>query len=84
LAACYISSACNGGTRQSSCWIDGALVANGNTNTSNIRQICRPTTSTLAWSDNTDDTGCGTGEVNGAGTCQIVRYLGGAIYAALV
>ncbi len=81
-ASCGSGQVCSGGTCQSGCWIDGALVGSGTTNTANVCQICKPTASASAWSNNTDGTPCGTGKVCGTGTCQIGCYLGGTVYAA--
>jgi alpha-tubulin suppressor-like RCC1 family protein len=81
-ANCGTGQVCSGGTCQSGCWIDGALVASGTTNQANVCQICRPTTSTSAWSNNTDGTSCGTGRICGTGNCQIGCYLGGTVYGA--
>lgn len=81
-ASCGTGQVCSGGTCQSGCWIDGALVASGNTNASNVCQICRPTTSTSVWANNTDGTSCGGGKICGAGVCQAGCYVGGAVYAS--
>jgi len=78
---CGIGQVCNSGTCQSGCWIDGALVGSGTTNSSNVCQICKPATSTSVWSNNDDGTGCGGGKICAAGTCQPGCYLNGAVYA---
>ena len=80
-ASCGSGQVCNGGTCQSGCWIDGALVGSGATNAANVCQICKPTASASAWSNNTDGTACGTGKVCGTGSCQAGCYVGGLVYA---
>jgi alpha-tubulin suppressor-like RCC1 family protein len=80
-ASCGTGQVCNGGSCQSGCWIAGALVGSGTTNSSNACQICKPTTSTSGWSNNDDGTACGSGKICNAGTCQFGCYVGGAVYA---
>jgi alpha-tubulin suppressor-like RCC1 family protein len=80
-ARCGTGQVCNGGTCQSGCWIDSALIGSGTTNSSNVCQICKPATSTAAWSNNDDGTGCGSGKICSAGTCQPGCYVGAAVYA---
>jgi alpha-tubulin suppressor-like RCC1 family protein len=80
-ASCGTGQVCNGGTCQSGCWIDGALVGSGATNSSNVCQICKPATSTSGWSNNNDGTGCGGGKICSAGSCQSGCYIGSAVYA---
>ena len=80
-ASCGTGQVCSGGTCQSGCWIEGALVGSGTTNSSNVCQICKPATSTSGWSNNIDGTSCGSGQICSAGTCQPGCYVGGAIYA---
>ncbi len=80
-ASCGTGQVCSGGSCQSGCWIAGALVGSGTTNSSNVCQICKPATSTAAWSNNDDGTACGGGKICNAGTCQSGCYVGGAVYA---
>jgi len=68
--SCGTGQVCSGGTCQSGCWIDGALVGSGTTNASNACQSCKPATSTSEWSSNTDGKSCGTGRTCAAGKCQ--------------
>jgi alpha-tubulin suppressor-like RCC1 family protein len=79
-ATCGTGQVCSGGTCQSGCWIDGALVISGTTNAANVCQICKPTASTSGWSNNTDGTNCGTGKICGAGICQAGCYVGSTVY----
>lgn len=68
--SCATGQVCGGGTCQSGCWIEGALIGSGTTNSSNVCQVCKPATSTSAWSNNTDGTSCGSGKICSAGICQ--------------
>jgi hypothetical protein len=68
--SCGAGQVCSGGTCQSGCWIAGGLVGSGSTNASNACQICKPATSTSAWSSNTDGTSCGGGRTCSSGTCS--------------
>lgn len=80
-ASCGTGQVCNAGSCQSGCWIDGALVGSGTTNTSNACEICKPTVSTSTWSNNADGTNCGTGKICVSGTCGASCDVGGTIYS---
>ena len=69
-STCGAGMVCSGGSCQSGCWIDGALIGSGTTNSSNVCQICRPTATTSGWSNNADGTSCGAGRLCTSGQCQ--------------
>ena len=77
---CGSGQVCSGGTCQSGCWIGGVLVNSGTTNTANVCQICKPTSSTSGWSNNDNGTSCGNGQICGNGACQSGCYVSGSLY----
>jgi len=81
-ASCGTGQVCSAGTCQSGCWISGALVGSGVTNSTNVCQICKPASTTTAWSVNSDGTSCGSGQICDSGSCQPACYVGGTVYSS--
>jgi alpha-tubulin suppressor-like RCC1 family protein len=80
-ASCGTGQVCSSGTCQTGCWIGGALIGSGATNSTNVCQICKPASSTTTWSSNSDGTSCGNGQICDSGSCQAACYVGGTVYA---
>ena len=80
-ASCGTGQVCSSGTCQTGCWIGGALIGSGATNSTNVCQICKPASSTTTWSSNSDGTSCGSGQICDSGSCQAACYVGGTVYA---
>ena len=64
----------------SGCEIGGTAYADGAANPANACQSCRPASSTTAWTNAQDGTGCGNGQFCGGGTCQAGCVIGGSFY----
>ena len=67
--SCDAGKVCAANACQAGCWISGAYYVTSALNPSNACQSCQPGTSTTAWKNVTDGTGCGTGKVCSGGTC---------------
>jgi hypothetical protein len=80
--SCGTSEVCSAGSCASDCSIGGTLYASSVANPMNACQSCIPTTSTAAWSNASDGTTCGAGEVCSAGNCASGCFLGGMVYAS--
>jgi hypothetical protein len=65
---------CNAGSCQTGCWIGGSFIGSSATNLSNTCQICTPTKSTSAWSNNDAATAVSCGSCGGTAAC-----IGGAL-----
>lgn len=79
---CGTGMVCKTGTCEAACFIGGAVVASGTQNPATTCQTCQPSVSTIGYSDVTNGTSCGTGEVCNAGACDSGCYIGGTYYAA--
>jgi hypothetical protein len=60
------------------CVIGGTTYSSGTANPSNACQICEPSLSTSSWSDVTEGTQCGSGEICHAGACGSGCEIAGA------
>jgi hypothetical protein len=83
-SSCPSQEVCNGATSnptcQAGCWINSTFYAEGSL-ASNGCEICTPSSSTTAWTNATDGTGCLTAEVCSDGTCVSGCYIDGALKA---
>ena len=68
--ACPTGQVCTAGACQPGCSIGGTYYATDAANPSNACQVCKPGTSTTGWTNVTDGTGCGSGKVCSAASCQ--------------
>ena len=80
--ACGAGQFCSAGTCQAGCVIGGTFYAGGAANPADACQSCVPGTSNNAWSNATDGTTCGTGEICSGGACQSGCYISGQFYGA--
>ena len=64
-----VGQICNAGSCQTGCWIGGGFVGSGAANPSNTCQICAPTKSTSAWSNNDAATAVSCGSCGGTASC---------------
>ncbi len=70
---------CQGQTCTPGCLISGAFWSTGAQNPNDPCQLCAPTTSTTAWTNQMDGTGCGNGQVCAAGQCGSQCDIGGTL-----
>ncbi len=75
------SEICIGGVCGSGCVISGTTYTSGASNPANPCQSCQPATSSTSWTNSSDGTGCGAGEVCSGGTCGSGCFIGGTVYA---
>lgn len=70
--ACGTGKVCDAtATCAADCYIGGTLYGSGTTRSSNVCQVCMPSTSTTSWSNVADNTSCDDGNLcNGVDTCQ--------------
>ena len=66
---CGNQQGCSAGVCGSGCWINSVFYTSGTAKSGNACQSCQPGTSTTAWTNVADSTGCGTGKVCYSGTC---------------
>ena len=66
---CGNQQGCSAGVCGSGCWIASVFYTSGTVNPGNACQSCQPGTSTNAWTNKTDGTGCGSGQVCSLGVC---------------
>jgi hypothetical protein len=66
---CGNQQGCSAGVCGSGCWINSVFYTSGTAKSGNACQSCQPGTSTTAWTNLADNTGCGTGQVCYSGTC---------------
>ncbi len=81
---CGAAQVCNAGSCATGCYLGGAFVAPGATQSGAACQACMPTQSTLAWSSVTGPAptgGCPAGDVCNQGSCQAGCYIAGAYYS---
>jgi formylglycine-generating enzyme required for sulfatase activity len=78
---CGNGQVCNGGVCGTQCDIgDAGIVASGAT-THGGCEVCKPGTSTNAWTHAPDGTNCGSGQICSAGACTDGCYVGGTAVA---
>ncbi len=77
---CVAGEVCNVGNCVAECFIDKNLYGMG-ANPDNICQNCVPTSSTTAWQNASDGTGCASGEVCSKGTCASGCFIDTVVYA---
>ncbi|MGC4119881.1 MAG: hypothetical protein QM765_35955 [Myxococcales bacterium] len=75
---CGDGKVCAGGSCKSGCFIDGSYRTSGARDPANACQVCSPATSTTAWSHKTEGSGCATGKICHAKTCQAGCLIEGA------
>ncbi len=80
--SCGAGDICNNGLCASGCFLSGTVWGAGAPNPANNCQSCQPTTSTTAWSNIPDGTGCGAGEVCSSGGCGAGCFIGSTVYGA--
>jgi len=78
--SCGNGQTCTGGKCGTECLIAGKVYASSAANPSDACESCQPGTSTTAWSNAADGTGCGSGEVCRTGTCSAGCDVAGAFY----
>ncbi len=79
---CGTGEVCNNTTCSSGCSIDGVVYASGVANPSNACESCQPSLTSLAWSNVTDGTSCGSAEICRTGACVSGCEIQGVYYAA--
>jgi streptogramin lyase len=79
---CGGGQVCSGGQCGTQCDIGGTIVPTGQANPTNACQTCQPGTSTTAWTNEHDGTGCGTGVICASGQCTAKCFIGGTVYAS--
>lgn len=67
-ASCGGGKVCSGGNCQAGCWISGQFFASGAQNATNSCQVCSPSLSTAAWSNN-DGASVPCGTCGGTASC---------------
>jgi hypothetical protein len=56
--SCTLTRVCSSGSCVAQCYVGGVFYGNGVANPANACQVCAPASSTSAWSNQTDGTGC--------------------------
>ncbi len=79
--SCGSGQICGGGRCGTQCDIDHKVYAPNAPNPSNPCESCQPGASTSVWTDLTDGTACGSGQICSAGHCGSQCDIGGAVYA---
>jgi hypothetical protein len=74
---CAGGKRCIAGACADGCQINGASYAAGALDLSNACHVCRPSTSTSAWSNAADGTSCGQGQVCSLGACVTDCFIDG-------
>ena len=69
---------CSAGTCGSACLISGTVYTSGAASSTNPCQTCQPAVSATSWSPLGNGTGCGSGQICSAGTCQTGCWIGGS------
>lgn len=79
--ACSLIEACEAGACIGVCQIDGNRVTAGALNTANACEQCTPEVSATTWTQLTDGTSCGSGEVCSVGECSPKCFIDGELHA---
>ncbi len=79
---CGNGAVCAAGQCGTQCNIGGVVYPAGTLNASNACQSCQPTASSRAWSNVSDGTTCGPGEVCKIGGCTPGCFIGGSFYVS--
>jgi hypothetical protein len=66
---CGGGKVCSAGTCKEGCWIASTFIASGGSNPSNACQICTPSKTTTAWSNNDAATAVSCGTCGGTASC---------------
>ena len=80
--SCSAGKVCTIGACTTGCFIGGSFYASAAADPNNACQSCQPATSTTAWSNVADGTGCGNGQVCASGACGTQCDIGGTIYTS--
>lgn len=70
VSGCGSGQVCHTGSCQTGCVIGNVYYAGGALNPANACQTCQPATNTSTWTNTDSVTGCGSGQVCRAGSCQ--------------
>ena len=80
--ACASGQVCQSGSCGAGCFISGILYSSGTVDPANPCLICQPTSSTTFWTNITNGTNCGAGEVCNNGTCASGCFLNGTVWGS--
>lgn len=70
---------CQSGECTPGCWIDATLVAPDVKQVGNDCRACQPSTLNTDWSNLSDGTGCASGKICHAGSCEAACFIAGAV-----
>lgn len=80
-SGCASDHVCHAGSCQLGCLIGNVYYASGTLNTNNACQACQPATSNSTWTNVDSATGCNSGQVCHAGSCQAGCFISSVYYA---